>query len=101
MTKTEPAAAERQPAELSAPTKENLELLTNFEDRAHAKISGVQLMIERVSAFFGSPAYFIFAVVFIVVWVLVDTWGRTPAGDTSMRRRFPGCRASSAPTRCC
>src|SRR5271170_1076307 len=79
MTKAEPGEAEGQPAELSAPTKENLEVLTRFEDRAHAKISCVQLMIERVSAFFGSPAYFIFAVAFIVIWIVVNAWG-TQAG---------------------
>ncbi len=76
MTTTESAATEpHQPAELSAPTKENLELLSSFEDRAHAKISGIQLIIERISDFFGSPAYFIFVVAFILIWILVNTWG--------------------------
>jgi uncharacterized membrane protein len=51
-------------AELSPSTKDNLELLTSFEDGEDAQISGMQLIIERVSTFFGSPAYFIFALLF-------------------------------------
>ncbi len=39
------------------------------------KISGMQLVIERVSAFFGSPTYLFSAVSFIGLWVLVNTWG--------------------------
>jgi uncharacterized membrane protein len=60
--------------ELSASAKDNLELLKNFEDGEDAQISGVQLLIERISAFLGSPAYFAFAVAFIVVWVLSNGW---------------------------
>lgn len=59
-------------AELSPSAKDNLELLTSFSDGEDAQISGVQLVIERVSAFFGSPAYFAFAVAFIVLWMLVN-----------------------------
>ena len=61
-------------AGLSPSTKDNLELLTRFKDGEDAQISGVQLVIERVSAFFGSPAYFAFAVAFIVLWALVNGW---------------------------
>jgi uncharacterized membrane protein len=68
-----------EPAELSAPAKENLELLARFADRETARVSDIQLAIERISAFFGSPAYFIFAAVFIVSWILVNLWG-THAG---------------------
>jgi uncharacterized membrane protein len=64
-----------QTGKLSSSAKDNLELLTNFEDREDAQISGAQLLIERVSAFFGSPAYFAFAVAFILIWVLVNGWG--------------------------
>jgi uncharacterized membrane protein len=64
-----------QTGNLSSSAKDNLELLTNFEDREDAQISGAQLLIERVSAFFGSPAYFAFAVAFILIWVLVNGWG--------------------------
>ncbi len=36
------------------------ELLTKFDDRAQAGVSGVRRAIERISAAFGSPAYFLF-----------------------------------------
>ena len=62
------------PDELSPSAKGNLELLSSFQDREEAQISGVQLVIERVSAFFGSAAYFAFVVAFIVVWVLANEW---------------------------
>jgi uncharacterized membrane protein len=64
-----------QTAELSSTAKDNLELLTSFEDGEDAQISGAQLLIERISAFFGSPAYFAFAVAFILIWMLVNGWG--------------------------
>jgi uncharacterized membrane protein len=79
--KPEPAAktadaktVEAKAADLPASTKDNLELLTHFQDGEDAQISGVQLVIERVSAFFGSPAYFAFAVVFIAIWMLANGW---------------------------
>jgi uncharacterized membrane protein len=62
-------------AKLSPSTKDNLELLSSFKDVEDAQISGVQLLIERISAFFGSPAYFAFAVAFIVLWMLINGWG--------------------------
>ncbi len=73
--KAEPERAAAEPPELSSPARENLELLAKFDDREQARVSGVQLAIERISAFFGSPAYFIFATVFIVAWILVNLWG--------------------------
>jgi uncharacterized membrane protein len=63
-----------QAAQLSPSAKDNLELLSRFKDREDAQISGVQLLIERISAFFGSPAYFAFAVAFIAVWVVLNGW---------------------------
>jgi uncharacterized membrane protein len=63
------------PAELPSSAKENLEVLSRFQDREEAQISGIQLAIERISRFLGSPAYFAFVAVFIVLWVLVNTWG--------------------------
>jgi uncharacterized membrane protein len=68
-----PGAAD-QAAQLSPSTKDNLELLSRFKDREDAQISGVQLLIERISAFFGSPAYFAFAIAFIAIWVLLNGW---------------------------
>jgi uncharacterized membrane protein len=70
---TAPGSADKA-AELSPSTKDNLELLTRFKDGEEAKISGVRLLIERVSAFFGSPAYFASAVAFILLWALANGW---------------------------
>jgi uncharacterized membrane protein len=71
-----PQSAESEAIEKLPPgTKGNLELLTTFKDREAAQVSGAQLLIERISRFFGSPAYFAFAVVFIFAWVLVNGWG--------------------------
>jgi uncharacterized membrane protein len=76
MTQDAPSPADpRSPAELPSSAKENLEVLSRFQDREEAQISGVQLAIERISRFLGSPAYFAFVAVFIVLWVLVNTWG--------------------------
>jgi uncharacterized membrane protein len=61
--------------QLPSSAKENLELLSRFQDVEEAQISGIQLAIERISGFFGSPAYFAFVVVFIVFWVVANTWG--------------------------
>jgi uncharacterized membrane protein len=60
---------------LPASTKENLELLANFKDREEEQLSGAQLLIEKISRFFGSPAYFAFVVAFILAWILVNLWG--------------------------
>jgi uncharacterized membrane protein len=60
---------------LPASTKENIELLAEFENREEAQLSGAQLLIEKISRFFGSPAYFAFSLVFIVGWILVNLWG--------------------------
>jgi uncharacterized membrane protein len=60
---------------LPASTKENIELLANFKDREESQLSGAQLLIEKISRFFGSPAYFAFSLLFIVGWILVNLWG--------------------------
>jgi uncharacterized membrane protein len=62
-------------ADLAPAAKENLDLLSSFKDHEEAQISGLQLAIERVSQFFGSPAFFIFAVLFIAGWIAVNAWG--------------------------
>ena len=62
-------------SDLSSPAKDNLDVLAGIFERDNAKASGMQRVIERISDFFGSPAYLIFAVTFIVLWVLVNTWG--------------------------
>ena len=66
---------EAQPeAELPSSAKENLELLEKFDER-QLESSRLQRAIERASAFFGSPSYFLFSVVFIVMWIALNTWG--------------------------
>jgi uncharacterized membrane protein len=60
--------------ELPSSAKENLELLEKFDER-QSEASRLQRAIERVSGFFGSPSYFLFAVVFITVWIALNAWG--------------------------
>jgi uncharacterized membrane protein len=60
---------------LPATTKENLELLAKFKDREESQLSAAQLLIEKISRFFGSPAYFAFSLAFIGIWILVNLWG--------------------------
>ena len=62
-------------ANLPSSAKENLDVLSQFKDREEAQISGLQLAIERVSRFVGSPAFFAFAVAFIAMWIAVNVWG--------------------------
>ncbi len=64
-----------EPQMLQPAAQENLKLLARFSDREDAEISGPQLVIERVSAFFGNPWYFAFAVTFIVGWIVVNILG--------------------------
>src|SRR3984957_12443752 len=64
-------------ANMTSSARHPLQVLSQFKDREEEKISGLQLAIERVSRFFGSPAFFAFAVAFIVMWIAVNTWGRT------------------------
>ena len=71
---SEPNEVRGDRGDLSSTAKGNLQLLAAFYESEDAKISGIQLLIERVSSFFGSPAYFVFAIVFIVLWVLVNLW---------------------------
>ena len=60
---------------LPSSAKENLEVLSNFKDREEAQLSNLQLGIERISQFFGSPPFFAFAVLFIVAWIAFNVWG--------------------------
>jgi uncharacterized membrane protein len=60
---------------LPSHAQENLELLEKLDHRAESGISGIQRFIERISAFFGSPAFFIFGVALICTWVALNAWG--------------------------
>ena len=65
---------EREPEALPASAKENLEILSEFKEGEESQISGTQLAIERISRFFGSPAYFAFAIAFIAIWMIVNIY---------------------------
>ncbi len=56
--------------------RENLDTLRRFEDDHAREASRAQIAIEAASRFFGSPAYFVAAVVFAALWIGVDAWGR-------------------------
>jgi uncharacterized membrane protein len=60
---------------LPASTRENLDVLADFKDQEEAQLSGAQALIEKISSFFGNPAYFGFVLAFIVIWVLLNLWG--------------------------
>jgi uncharacterized membrane protein len=70
-----PETAPPSSAALPSPAKENLEILSQFRDGEEAKISGLQLAIERISRLFGSPLFFALALAFVVAWVGVNEWG--------------------------
>jgi uncharacterized membrane protein len=60
---------------LPASTRENLEVLADFKNREEAQLSGAQALIEKISSFFGNPAYFAFVLGFIAFWILLNLWG--------------------------
>lgn len=59
---------------LSSQAKDNLAALAEISQREESRVSGVQLAVERVSSFFGSPGYFVFALAFIVGWIVANAW---------------------------
>jgi uncharacterized membrane protein len=61
--------------ELPSSAKENLQILSSFKEGEEAQVSGLQFAIEKISAFFGSPAYLTCAVIFIAIWIAVNAWG--------------------------
>jgi len=72
---SDPSAKRPNVDALPASTKESIELLADFEVGEESRLSRTQALIERISKFFGSPAYFAFALAFIVIWILVNMWG--------------------------
>jgi len=60
---------------LSESERENLEVLTRFYEKEDAAASHVQVVIEKISSFFGSPGYLAVATVFIITWIAVNLWG--------------------------
>lgn len=71
-----PEAAASPPAKLTPSAKENLEILSHFKERDEAQISGLQLAIERISGYLGSPAFFALAAMFITAWMAANAWGK-------------------------
>jgi hypothetical protein len=51
------------------------EVLARFYEKEDAQASRLQVVIERVSSFFGSPGYFAGATIFILLWIAANTWG--------------------------
>ena len=60
---------------LTPSAQENLALVKEFDLQQNAEVSRVQAAIESISAFFGSPTYFAFAFLFIVLWAALNAWG--------------------------
>ena len=87
-----------QPKNLSSPAKENIAALAEISEREEARVSDMQLAIERVSGFFGSPGYFAWVVAFILIWVAVNTWAAQAGCSSSLPRdRWPCRRTSTLP----
>ena len=62
-------------AVLPTSAKENIGLLTQLYQEEQGATSRAQRAIEAVSTFFGSPAYFVFVLVFVVVWIACNQLG--------------------------
>ena len=66
---------DRRSGDISEAERLNVDALTASYERDDAEVSRAQRFIELVSTFFGSPAYFVFAVIFIVAWVSINLIG--------------------------
>ncbi len=75
---TAPSTASPPPPglELTGSAQENLEVMADIYERDDARVTPLRGAIERVSDFFGSPGYFVFAVAFVFAWIAVNIWGR-------------------------
>ena len=72
-----PAAPVDAPSAAALPTsaKENIGLLTELYQEEQGATSPAQRAIEAISTFFGSPAYFVFVLVFVVAWTGYNHFG--------------------------
>ena len=61
------------PRETGSAAEQNPDAVMAFHRREEAKFTRTQIAIERVSDFFGSPLYFAFAIVFMAMWVGLNT----------------------------
>jgi len=78
-------AIERRSGGISEAERLNLDALTASYEREDAEVPAPQRVIELVSTFFGSPAYFVFAVIFIIAWISINLIGvptQCPAAAT-------------------
>ena len=96
-SKATPDQPSRSPApagqDLLPSARENLDQLNAFQDREDASVTRLQASIEAISRFFGSSAYFVFVVLFIVGWVAVNAWGFQAGWEHYDKPPFSGCRA--------
>lgn len=74
MTQAKSETVSDSSPELLPTARDNIERLTAFQDQEDAEISRLQAVIESVSRFFGSSAYFLFVACFIVGWIAVNEW---------------------------
>ena len=66
---------ERRSGDISEAERLNLDALTASYEREDAEVPSAQRVIELISTFFGSPAYFVFAIIFIIAWVAINLVG--------------------------
>lgn len=71
---TEPDSAPAEDA-LATSTQDNLEVIANLAEAEDAHVGPLRARLERLSSVFGTPGYFVFALVFIVGWIAVNLWG--------------------------
>jgi uncharacterized membrane protein len=60
---------------LSTSAQDNLEAMADLAEKEDANVTPLRAAIERISSFFGTPGYFVFVLLFIVAWVVVNLWG--------------------------
>jgi hypothetical protein len=76
--------------------RKNIDVLRRFENAEESDASPVQLAIERASQFFGSPAYFVGVIVFVLLWIGRTRGACLQAGDTRTHRLSSGFKEWSA-----
>lgn len=72
-SRTQPRDA-RSPAEAIEPTqiKENISAVLDFYNREQQKLSTSQRIVERISALVAKPAFLVFILVVVVVWIATN-----------------------------
>jgi uncharacterized membrane protein len=69
-----PQATPDAPLPVSA--QENLEVMADLYEREDAGVTRLRSAIECIGDRFGTPGYFLFAVTFVIAWVVINSWGR-------------------------